>query len=69
MVADINREGAELVVRDIAHTGVQSVAITVDVTGRHSIDEMVVEALRAFGKIDIFVNDAGVVGSSNCVWM
>jgi NAD(P)-dependent dehydrogenase (short-subunit alcohol dehydrogenase family) len=64
-VVDLNGQGAEAVASEVAATGVQSVAVTVDVTDRPSVDNMVTETLGALGKIDILVNAAGVVGAAN----
>ena len=65
VVADTNVEGAKSVASEVAAEGVKSVAIAVDVTDRPSIDNMVAKTLETFGKIDILVNDAGVVGAPN----
>lgn len=62
-VADLNLPGAEAVAKELAATGRKAKAFMVDVTKVPSIETMVREVLAAFGRIDILVNDAGVIGA------
>jgi 3-oxoacyl-[acyl-carrier protein] reductase len=56
VVADINGQGA----RDVAQgIGTSAVHVAVDVSKRAEVDAMVGEAVRAFGGLDIMVNNAG----------
>ena len=64
VVADVNGQGAESVASDLAATGAQSIAVVVDVTDRTSVDNVVSQSLERLGKIDILVNDAGVIGAA-----
>jgi len=57
MIADINGDGAGALAADI---GDQTVAQTVDVGQRASVEAMAQAALTAFGNLDILVNNAGV---------
>ena len=63
-VADINVQGASEVASDLAAKGPRSVAFAVDVTDRASVDQMVARVVEEFGRIDILVNDAGIIGAS-----
>jgi 3-oxoacyl-[acyl-carrier protein] reductase len=55
-VADINEAGA----RDVAAAiGAQALAVRCDVTRRADIDAMVAATVKAFGRLDIVVNNAG----------
>jgi 3-oxoacyl-[acyl-carrier protein] reductase len=55
-VADINASGA----KDVAASlGANAIAVTCDVTRRADIDALVAATLKAFGKLDIVVNNAG----------
>ena len=63
VVADMNAEGAESVAAEVAELGRQSVAVAVDVTDRTSVSTMITLVLERFAKIDIAVNDAGVIGA------
>lgn len=64
-VADLNEKGAESVASEIVNLGRQSIAANVDVTSRDSVNGMVARVVEEFGRIDILVNDAGLVGAAN----
>lgn len=61
VIADVNLEGAEKVVQEIRGLGKQALAIKTDVSNREEVNRMVNSAVEKFGKIDILVNDAGIV--------
>ena len=63
VVADLNGEGAESVASEVSDMGRKAMANVVDVTNRGTVDSMVTEALDTFDRIDILVNDAGVIGA------
>jgi NAD(P)-dependent dehydrogenase (short-subunit alcohol dehydrogenase family) len=50
-------EGAAAAIRQ---RGVQALAVEADVTSSSSVDRLVAEALAAFGRIDVLINNAGV---------
>lgn len=55
--ADAGRAAAD----DIADaTGVETIAVPVDVTEEGDVERMVAETLEAFGSIDVLVNNAGI---------
>ena len=67
-------EGAHVVVNDIAKpdrlearvaeleaTGVKALAVAADVTRRDEVERMFDETIKRFGRLDIIVNNAGVV--------
>lgn len=56
VVCDLNTKGAERVAREI---GNGAVAVTTDVSQKSEFVEMVDVAMKAFGRIDIMVNNAG----------
>ena len=56
VVADLNAKGAERVAGEI---GKAAIWTQTDVSQRSEFDEMVAAALKAFGRIDIMVNNAG----------
>ena len=62
-LADLNGPGAEAVSSELAERGGRAMAVTADVTDRRSVADMVVAVLDEFGKVDILVNDAGVIGA------
>ena len=60
-VASRKLESLEHVADEIRGLGRKAVAITVDVTQKQSVDNMVTDVLKAFPRIDILVNSAGVI--------
>jgi NAD(P)-dependent dehydrogenase (short-subunit alcohol dehydrogenase family) len=56
------RNGRDLAtaVRDIEHAGGQALAVTADVADPEQVEAIAVEAIREFGRIDTWVNNAGV---------
>jgi NAD(P)-dependent dehydrogenase (short-subunit alcohol dehydrogenase family) len=64
-VADINQAGVDAVARDIAALGVKSLAVKLDISKVAEITAAVDRVVKEFGRIDIFVNTAGVVQSNN----
>ncbi len=60
VAADINAVGAQATVDAIAAFQRRAVAVPTDVGDLGQIDNMVKQALAAFGQIDILVNNAGV---------
>ncbi len=60
VVADINAGAAAEVAAEVGKLGRRSLAVTADLGSVADIDRMVVEAVKAFGHIDVLVNNAGV---------
>jgi NAD(P)-dependent dehydrogenase (short-subunit alcohol dehydrogenase family) len=60
IIADINLQSAGKVVKDVERMGRKGLAIQTDVSVREDVDQLVDETLRAFGKIDILINNAGI---------
>lgn len=61
VVADINGEGAQTVVKEIADAGGTAMAARVDITDRTSVKTMVDDTIARFGGIDILVNNAALM--------
>lgn len=59
LAADINKEGAQKLVKEIKDGGGKGLAWQVDVASEKEVKEMVQEGLKNFGQIDILVNNAG----------
>jgi NAD(P)-dependent dehydrogenase (short-subunit alcohol dehydrogenase family) len=55
-----NLEKAKTVAKEIESLGVRSIGIGADVSQSKDVTRMVEEAIQAFGKIDLLVNNAGV---------
>ena len=60
VLADISQEECQLVVDEIKKTGGEAMAVKCDVTNEKEIEEMVRKTVESFGKVDIFVNNAGI---------
>ncbi|MCL6517691.1 SDR family oxidoreductase [Alicyclobacillus sp.] len=60
VVADIRTEAGEETVARIREAGGRAVFVSVDTAVREQVFSMVDEAVRAFGRIDILFNNAGV---------
>jgi 3-oxoacyl-[acyl-carrier protein] reductase len=56
-----NKEKADEVVDEIAGMGRRAIAIQADVTSKEGVFDMVGRAIREFNKIDVLVNNAGIV--------
>lgn len=61
-VADMNSAGAEAKAKEISEKyGIEAIAVGANVTDEESVKKMVDETVCAFGGLDIFVNNAGIV--------
>jgi 3-oxoacyl-[acyl-carrier protein] reductase len=65
VVADIDSAGAEQVARSI---GGASFAVALDVTQNHSVEAAVKTILDRTGRIDVWVNNAGIGGKAAPIW-
>lgn len=61
IVADLNLEQAETVVKGIAANGGAAKAVQVNVAKQEDIDTMIDTAIREYGTLDILVNNAGIM--------
>lgn len=59
--ADIDASAAERTARSLAEAGGRALAVNCDVTRWDDVQRMVEAALHAFGRIDVLVNNAGVI--------
>jgi NAD(P)-dependent dehydrogenase (short-subunit alcohol dehydrogenase family) len=57
--ADINGDGARQVADKIGGQGCKAVALAIDVTSRAQVDDMVRQAIGAFGRVHFQFNSAG----------
>src|ERR1700730_13339587 len=55
-----DHEGAERVVHEITGKGGRAIAVQGDVAQRSNAQRLVEEAKKAFGRLDVLVNNAGV---------
>jgi 3-oxoacyl-[acyl-carrier protein] reductase len=69
VVADIDLDSAQAVADEITAKDGRALAIRVDVTDRGSVDAMVHTVLEHFERIDVLVNNAGIVRDARLVKM
>ena len=61
VVCDLERQAVDDVVAQIAATGGRAIGFTVNVTDKPSIAAMVKGVIDQYGRIDVLVNNAGIV--------
>jgi 3-oxoacyl-[acyl-carrier protein] reductase len=59
-IADLNRDGAEATAEQVRKIGPKALAKVTDVSNYDQVQELIAEAVKAFGKIEIMVNNAGI---------
>lgn len=69
VVTDVDHESCISVKEEIERRGGEAIALKCDVTSREDVSAMVEETIRAFGKIDILINNAGITRDSGFVKM
>jgi NAD(P)-dependent dehydrogenase (short-subunit alcohol dehydrogenase family) len=60
VIADLSIQNAESVAAEISSSGGKALAVAVDVSKKESADMMVATTLKAFGCVDILVNNASL---------
>lgn len=55
-----SKEGADRVVAEITAKGGKALAVRADVSKKDDIGKLFVETVKAFGKLDILINNAGI---------
>jgi 3-oxoacyl-[acyl-carrier protein] reductase len=68
-VAVVDIAGAEAVADKIKEMNGDAISLTVDVTSSDSVNAMVAETVKAFGKLDIIVNNAGITNDAQLLKM
>jgi len=61
VVADINRDGGAEVVRALEADGARALLVETDVGDRAQAQRLVDRTLEAFGRLDVLINNAGVI--------
>ena len=61
IIADLDEEAGKAVEKRITKAGNTALFVRTDVSCKGDADRMVAEALKAFGRIDIIVNNAGIL--------
>lgn len=68
VIADLNRDAAEQVAASISAGGGLASAVHVDIADPASVEAAVSEILARNGRIDIWVNNAGIAGKAAPIW-
>ena len=55
------KDRLDAIVKDITAKGGNALAVTVDVTKREQVDTLIQAAVKAYGKIEVLVNNAGIM--------
>jgi len=63
VVADINTANADRVQREIETSGGQSIAVTVDIGDKVSVEAMAADVVTRLGRIDVLINNAAIFAS------
>jgi meso-butanediol dehydrogenase/(S,S)-butanediol dehydrogenase/diacetyl reductase len=66
-VVDINKVAAQKVVDTITAAGGKAIALTADVSDRAAVKGMIADVVKAFGRLDVLFNNAGI--SQTCPFM
>jgi 3-oxoacyl-[acyl-carrier protein] reductase len=69
VIADLRPEPVEAAVASVRAAGGQALGVVVDVTDRTQVDEMVRRALKAWGRIDTLINNAGITKDARLLKM
>lgn len=62
VLADLDAAAADEAAARLASAGYAALGIRTDVADQASVQEMVAEVVRRFGRIDVLVNNAGIAG-------
>ncbi|MBP3839792.1 MAG: SDR family NAD(P)-dependent oxidoreductase [Chryseobacterium sp.] len=65
VVSDINEEHGNNVVEEINSSGAEAIFVKADSSSPEDNERLVEETLKAFGKLDVAVNNAGIGGEVN----
>ena len=67
VVADLNSQGGELIVAEIAAAGGRGVFQRSDITRESDVKALIERAVREYGRLDITYNNAGVIGAMGSI--
>ena len=60
VIADMNEAGVQDTVKEIKELGGEAFGVTVNVTDEASVQKMVDDVMKEYGRIDVLVNNAGI---------
>ena len=59
-IADVDAAGAQLAAAELVREGGTAIAVTMDVTDETQVNDEMARVVRAFGRIDVLVSNAGI---------
>ena len=68
VLADIDRSAVDAAARSIAARGAVAIGLEADITRSDHIDALVADIDKRIGRIDILINNAGVMGRTAPLW-
>ncbi|RFB79402.1 SDR family NAD(P)-dependent oxidoreductase [Methylovirgula sp. 4M-Z18] len=63
VISDINTAQGKAAAEALTQTGAEAIFVETDVTQRESIDDLIAQSVKAFGQVDIMLNNAGIAVS------
>lgn len=69
VICDVNAEQVNETVQELKNMGGEVIGIRVDVTDRDSVNNLIQETVKAFGKLDIMVSNAGITADNTLLKM
>lgn len=64
VIADVSFNSAEAKAKELINEGLDAIPVAVNVTNEESVNKMVDDVIKRYGKIDILVNNAGIADST-----
>lgn len=64
---DVSREAAEATAREVADRGYEAIAVDGDITKPEDMENLVAQAVAAYGHIDILVNNAAITNDAGLI--
>jgi NAD(P)-dependent dehydrogenase (short-subunit alcohol dehydrogenase family) len=68
VIADLDAESGEATRQEIVQSGGRAIFVATQVADRASVEAMVAAAVAEFGRIDILVNNAAILGSNGHIF-
>jgi NAD(P)-dependent dehydrogenase (short-subunit alcohol dehydrogenase family) len=59
--ADVDQKAGERIIQEIKKAGGEGIFIRTDVSQKEDVEKMVAETVKKYGKLDIIVNNAGIL--------
>lgn len=60
VICDIDDDSIKTTVKEVEQLGVKAIAVKVDVTNTQQVNHLFDQAMAAFGRVDVLVNNAGI---------